>query len=159
MAINTGVNASKIVAFAPLLPPAGVSATKVVSYAALLPVKGISATKIVAYAVLTATNTNPPIWPTFTFSDGVITVAYSQQFDLTPSSSPTTYSVVTGSLPTGLALTSPSGDLGVISGVPTALGTFSFTLRATNAFGTADKSFTINIVAPPSGGGSFTFLS
>ena len=88
-----------------------------------------------------------PIWPSFTFSSGVVGQTYLQQFDLAPASLPTTYSVVSGALPPGLTLTSISGDLGSIAGIPTLAGTFSFTLRATNAYGTADQAFAIVIYA------------
>jgi hypothetical protein len=88
-----------------------------------------------------------PIWPSFTFAPGVVGQAYLQQFDLAPASAPTTYSVVSGALPPGLTLTSISGDLGSIAGIPTLAGTFSFTLRATNAYGTADQAFAIVIYA------------
>ena len=53
-----------------------------------------------------------------------------------------TYSVVSGSVPIGLSLNANSGTL---SGIPTVPGTFNFTVRATNAGGTYDKSYTIFI--------------
>lgn len=110
------------------------------------------------YVVFSTSNFTAPVWPAFTFAGGVVGIAYSQQWDLTPASPPTTYSVVSGSLPTGLSLTSPSPDLGLLSGTPTVAGTYSFTLRATNAFGTADQAFTL-VVTAPAGGGSFTWFS
>ena len=136
----------------------GVNASKIVAYAALLPVTGVSATKIVAYAVLTASNTNPPVWPLFTFANGVVGSAYSQNFDLAPAAAPTTYTVVSGALPTGLSLSNVSADVGMISGTPTVAGVYTFTLRATNAYGTADQAFSITISVPSGGGGSFAFL-
>lgn len=124
----------------------GVNVSKANAYAVLANPPGVNVTKANLYAVFSVSNFNLPVWTAFTFAPGVVGVAYSQQWDLTPASPPTTYSVVSGSLPTGLSLTSPSGDIGVLSGIPTATGTFSFTLRATNAFGTADKAFTMNII-------------
>jgi hypothetical protein len=59
---------------------------------------------------------------------------------------PFTWSISAGSLPAGLTLNSSTG---VISGVATVSGTFSFTIRATDttsAFGEA--AFTLNIVGP-----------
>ncbi len=44
---------------------------------------------------------------------------------------PYSFAVTSGSLPTGLTLTSG----GVLSGAPTALGTFAFTVTATDATG------------------------
>lgn len=97
-----------------------------------------------------------PFWPSFTFGEGVVGVSYSQQFDLYPALSPTTFTLVSGSLPPGLSLSSVSADIGRLSGTPTAPGSFSFTLRATNPLGTANKSFTLLVVLP-GGGGAFTF--
>src|SRR5262249_38165257 len=97
-----------------------------------------------------------PIWMSFTFcSDGVVGVPYSQDFDLSPALSPTTYTLVSGSLPAGLSLSNVSGDIGRLSGTPTTAGSSSFTLRATNSLGTADKAFTL--VVASSGGGAFSF--
>jgi hypothetical protein len=92
-----------------------------------------------------------PNWPSFTFGEGALAVPYSQDFDLYPANSPTTYTLVSGALPNGLALSNVGSDIGSISGTPTAVGTFSFTLRATNAFGTADKAFSITIIQIASG--------
>lgn len=92
------------------------------------------------------------------YSDGAIGVDFVMEWDLTGASTPTTYSVISGSLPNGLSLTSVSGNLGRISGTPTTPGTFNFTLRATNEFGSDDKAFSIVIAAPSSGGGAFTFI-
>jgi alpha-tubulin suppressor-like RCC1 family protein len=58
-----------------------------------------------------------------------------------------TYAVQTGSLPTGLSLSSG----GALTGTPTAAGSFSFTVRATgNATNaTADRAFTQIVAATP----------
>jgi hypothetical protein len=56
----------------------------------------------------------------------------------------TNYSVVSGSLPEGLSLSSG----GVISGTPTTVQSRTFTIRASNTGGTDDRSFTINIIVP-----------
>ena len=56
---------------------------------------------------------------------------------------PFVFSVVTGSLPGGLTLSSG----GVLSGTPTAAGSSTFTIRATNASGCAtDSAFTLTVV-------------
>jgi hypothetical protein len=52
MAINTGVNTSKLVGYALLAAPIGVDASKIVGYATLANPIGVDASKIVAYAVL-----------------------------------------------------------------------------------------------------------
>lgn len=104
--------------------------------------------------------TNPPDWGDFEMcSDGVVGVNYDCQWDLIGIYSPTTFSLLTGSLPGGLSLESVAGNLGRIYGTPTAAGTFNFTLRATNDYGTSDQAFSITIVsAPGGGGGAFTFI-
>lgn len=141
MSTGTGVNVSKVNAYAVLNRPIAVNLSKAN-----------------VYAVLAFNNLAPPVWPNFTFGNGVVGSAYSQQWDLTPAAAPTTYTLQAGSLPPSLSLTNPSGDLGVISGTPTVAGTYSFTLRATNSFGTADAAFTIAIVTPgTTGGRSYTF--
>jgi hypothetical protein len=54
--------------------------------------------------------------------------------------SPVSWTVETGSLPTGLAL---SGD--TIAGMPTVAGTFNFTVKAQNSAGNSVKAFSIVI--------------
>jgi hypothetical protein len=136
----------------------GVNVSKANLYAVLGNNVGVNVTKANFYAVFSSSLLIAPVWPDFTFSNGVVGVAYSQQFDLSPATPPTTYSVVAGSLPTSLSLTSISGDLGSISGTPTVAGTYTFTLRATNSAGTADKAFTIVISGPVTvAGGAYTF--
>jgi hypothetical protein len=58
---------------------------------------------------------------------------------------PITYSIVPGlgSLPTGITLNSA----GLFGGTPTTAGTYSFTVRATNSLGSADRAFSIEVVA------------
>ena len=55
---------------------------------------------------------------------------YSQTFTASGGTAPYTWSVVTGTLPTGLSLVAGTG---VVSGTPITAGTFAFTLRATDA--------------------------
>src|ERR1019366_6749889 len=59
-----------------------------------------------------------------------------------------TYSLSSGSLPTGLGLNAASG---AITGTPTATGTFAFTVMAADAFGdssTQGYSITVNPATP-----------
>jgi Putative Ig domain/Calx-beta domain len=79
------------------------------------------------------------VYPPYTFAASGVPVAMQ-------------YTVGTGSLPTGLTLVN-----GVLSGTPTAIGSFTFTVRASN--GTAPDAFTANItivVAPQPVAPSFT---
>ena len=62
-----------------------------------------------------------------------------------------TYSIVSGSLPTGLSLGSSNGYItGSVSGQP--VQQYTFTVRAATAYGNADRQFKITVVAAPSGG-------
>lgn len=62
-------------------------------------------------------------------------------------SAPITWSVQSGTLPTGLTLNTSTGT---ISGTPSATGAYSFTIRATNGVGYDDQAFTGSVsgVAP-----------
>ncbi|MCL2131895.1 MAG: putative Ig domain-containing protein, partial [Lentimicrobiaceae bacterium] len=55
---------------------------------------------------------------------------------------PITWSVIDGSLPTGLSL---DGATGVISGTPSAEGNFTFTVEALNNYAADTKELTIRI--------------
>lgn len=90
-------------------------------------------------------NVGPPL-PSFTdstvLSGGSLGSAYSD--GVTASNGPT-YSVFSGALPTGLSLNTSTG---AITGTPSALGVFTFVIRATNATGTADTgTLTITITS------------
>ena len=62
-----------------------------------------------------------------------------------------TYSIVSGSLPSGLTLSSTTGYItGSVSGV--AVQTYTFTVRASTAISNADRQFRIIVAATPTGG-------
>ncbi len=68
--------------------------------------------------------------------------AYSTQLAATGGTTPYTWSLSAGTLPTGTTLSSA----GLISGTPTATGIFSFTIRVTDSLAaTTTKPFTITI--------------
>ncbi len=70
--------------------------------------------------------------------------AYSQTITAT-GTGPVTFALASGSaLPAGLTLDPVSG---VISGSPTASGTFAFTVAATNAAGTDSRTYTLTVAA------------
>ena len=85
--------------------------------------------------------------PTFTspaagaLSNGLVGTAYTVTFVATDDSGITpTYSLASGTLPTGLTL---NGTTGVLSGTPSASGTFTFAINATDTNGTStSRSFT-----------------
>jgi formylglycine-generating enzyme required for sulfatase activity len=81
---------------------------------------------------------------------GTVGTAYSQTIDAT-GDKPITWSHESGKLPAGLSLAETTG---IISGTPTAAGTSTFTVKATNAAGSKKKQLTITIVG--NGGGQGT---
>jgi|GEM_PF-710047 len=75
---------------------------------------------------------------------GVVGVAYSTTLQATGGTSPYSWSVISGSLPAGLSLSSD----GVISGTPTTLGSAMFTVQVQDASGDqASTGFSIAINA------------
>jgi hypothetical protein len=84
-----------------------------------------------------------PTWSTTTLTNATINTAYSTQLVATDDSGANpTYSLYSGTLPSGLSLSSA----GVISGTPTAFTTASFTVRATDAnSGYADQSLSLTV--------------
>jgi hypothetical protein len=81
-----------------------------------------------------------PSWVTTSpLPAGTRNLAYSTTVSASRASS---YSIVSGSLPAGLSMSSG----GVISGTPTTEQTSSFTIRASNSGGNADRAFTLNII-------------
>uniref|UniRef100_UPI00307636EA beta strand repeat-containing protein n=1 Tax=Oryzifoliimicrobium ureilyticus TaxID=3113724 RepID=UPI00307636EA len=88
--------------------------------------------------------------PATTLTSGTAGQAYSAA--ITPASggiAPYAYTMSAGALPAGISLNSASGTL---SGTPTAVGNFSFTLTATDSTsgtpGQASRSYTLATVAP-----------
>lgn len=139
--INSGVNISKAVGYAVLEIPAGVDMTKAVAYAVL-------------------TSVDAPNWSAAGFPAGWTGLAYNSFVPLTAGTQPVTFTLQSGTLPTGLTLSS-SGGVATLSGTPTAAGTFAFVLRASNAYGAVDQSFMILISAATggAGGGSYSFIA
>ncbi len=88
-----------------------------------------------------------PEWGTFTFANGQVGVAYTGSWDMPLSDQPITYTLLSGTLPTGLSIASSNGHSGSLSGTPTVAGSYTFTLRAQSLFGRDDQSFTI-VIAP-----------
>jgi uncharacterized protein YhjY with autotransporter beta-barrel domain len=73
---------------------------------------------------------------------GTTGVAYNQTVTASGGTAPYSFTVISGSLPTGLAM---SGG-GVISGTPSVAGSYSFTVQATDAApNTGTRAYTIDI--------------
>jgi hypothetical protein len=86
----------------------------------------------------------PPVITTTSLPNGGTGVAYNQTLTAT-GTTPITWSIASGDLPNGLNLS----ENGVISGTPTAAGTFNFTVKATNSVGNNTKALSIKILTPP----------
>jgi len=77
-----------------------------------------------------------------TLPNGFLSTAYSQTLNQTGLSGTVTWSVSTGALPTGLSL-NPS--TGAITGTPTALGAFNFTIQAADGTCSTSQAYTVTI--------------
>jgi Putative Ig domain len=81
---------------------------------------------------------------TTTLPNAALGVFYSQALLVTGGSAPYTWAQLTGTLPTGLSLSSA----GVISGTPTVAGTYTFTVKATDSGSNIGNSGTLQILVP-----------
>jgi len=79
---------------------------------------------------------------TTSLSAGTVDVPYSQTLQATGGSGSYTWSIIGGSLPTGLSLTSGTG---LIDGTPTTTGTFNFTVQVNDGSTTATQLLSISI--------------
>ncbi|MEO8613106.1 MAG: putative Ig domain-containing protein, partial [Chloroflexota bacterium] len=75
--------------------------------------------------------------------NGAINVPYSATITVTPTNT-YTFAVTSGTLPTGLTLSTA----GVLSGTPTTTSSFTFTVQATSGAGSGTKTYTIIISQP-----------
>jgi len=97
-----------------------------------------------AKALSIVVNAAPSI-TTSSLPNGTQNVAYSQTLAATGGTTPYSWAISSGTLPTGLSLVAGTG---VISGTPTATGTSSFTVMMTDTPGaTATKALSITIPA------------
>ncbi|MBQ7561806.1 MAG: putative Ig domain-containing protein, partial [Synergistaceae bacterium] len=85
-----------------------------------------------------------PVITTVSLADAELNTSYSASLTAT-GATPITWRITSGKLPTGLTLNSA----GTITGTPTAAGIFTFTVQASNNYGSASKQFTISIFAVP----------
>jgi uncharacterized repeat protein (TIGR01451 family) len=79
---------------------------------------------------------------------GEAAVAYSDQLTVTGGTSPFTWSVSAGTLPSGVTL---NASTGLLSGTPATAGTYSFTVKVTDQSGLSDtEAVSLTIIAGPS---------
>ncbi|MBI1762219.1 MAG: putative Ig domain-containing protein [Acidobacteria bacterium] len=79
-------------------------------------------------------------------TDGQAGVPYNQTITVNGCSAPYNFAVVQGNLPPGLVLNPATG---VVSGVATVVGTYSFTVQVTGSLGcTGVRSYTLTITCP-----------
>lgn len=77
-------------------------------------------------------------------SNGTVGTYYKQTL-AADGTAPVTWSVSNGTLPAGLSLNASTGE---ISGTPTAQGANTFTVTATNAYGSDSRQLAITITIP-----------
>ena len=87
-----------------------------------------------------------PTITTSTLPNGTVGVSYNATLEAT-GTTPITWTVINGKLPTNLSLTLD----GKITGTPTVADTYSFTIQATGT-GSDTKVFSVKITSPSSGG-------
>ncbi|WP_027678726.1 putative Ig domain-containing protein [Ralstonia sp. UNC404CL21Col] len=80
-----------------------------------------------------------------TLPNPAVATAYTQTVTATNGTAPYAYAISAGALPAGMALSSA----GVLSGTPTAVGAFNFTITATDANSfTASRAYSLIVGAP-----------
>lgn len=91
-----------------------------------------------AYSGTIASSGTAPTITTTVLSTTQVGISFSQTLNKT-GSTPMTWGVTAGTIPPGLSLNSSTG---VISGIPTTAAAYSFTVQATNSFGSDTQAFT-----------------
>ena len=95
---------------------------------------------------------------TLSLPSGVISQPYTANVSAAGGVPDYVWSIIAGALPPGLSLTQGT-PTAVISGTPTAVGTFPVTIQATDAFGDVDADpFSIQIVSSGPGSGALLIV-
>ncbi|MDR3005883.1 MAG: tandem-95 repeat protein [Acidovorax sp.] len=131
-------------------PTVGYSGADSLTYTA----SNVSGTSAAATVRITVTAPTLGISPT-SLAGGMVGASYRQVLSASLGTAPYTYAVNAGSLPGGLSLS----EAGVLGGTPTASGSFSFTVQATDSYGaTGTRSYALDIAiqAPVAGDTSAT---
>jgi Bacterial Ig domain/Putative Ig domain len=96
-------------------------------------------------ATLTVNASTSPLQVTTSqLPDGTVAGAYSSTLSASGGSTPYTWSLLSGALPTGLTL----NTTGTIAGTPTTAGVFRFTVQVSDAVRSTSASLSINIGTP-----------
>lgn len=91
------------------------------------------------FALLATGGVSAPVITTTSLPDAEVGAAYSQTV-VASGTAPITFAVTSGGLPAGLSL---NANTGAITGTPTTLEIYSFTITATNAAGSDDQAYTV----------------
>ncbi len=87
----------------------------------------------------------PIILSPSTLPNGALGAAYNQAITASGGTAPYAFTIISGTPPTGLVLSAA----GVLSGTPTAAGTFTFTVRATDAPGCFGSQVYVIVINAP----------
>jgi sugar lactone lactonase YvrE len=130
------------------LSPAGlISGTPAAAGSSTFSVQVADAALAIATLSFTLTVTVPAITTNSPLLQGTVGLNYSQTLSATGGAPPYTWTLLSGALPPGLALSST----GVITGIPTAVGTSNVTIKVVDAAAnTATQDFTIVVLSAPS---------
>jgi alpha-tubulin suppressor-like RCC1 family protein len=118
--------------------------TDLATYSFTVRVTSATSPDVFADRAFSLTTVPLPVWTTTSLADVAAGVVYSVQLAATNAIS---YALKTGTLPTGLSLSSG----GLLSGTPSAAGSFSFTITATGDASNAltDQALTQLVAATP----------
>jgi len=109
---------------------------------------GANGSVIVPLTLTPPPSTLVPLIATTTLVNGVVGQAYSQTLSATGGTAPYAWAIASGTLPVGLNLSTA----GVISGTPASVGSFSFTVGATDSASparTVTQALSFNVTAAP----------
>lgn len=102
---------------------------------------------ITATKAFTLTVLGKLVITTTSLPNGILGVAYNQTLAASGGSGTYTWTIISGSPPTGTSLGSSNGTL---SGTPTSSGTFQFTVQVTDtASNTATQAYTVTVASAP----------